>query len=54
MAHDYDPEDTARRSKRDRIARLRKRISMLSDTDETVMELRGILQGILDLLEDEL
>lgn len=55
MAHDYDPDDTAtRRTKRDKIERLRTRVRAMSDTDETVLELRGILQGVLDLLEDEL
>lgn len=46
--------DNGPRSKRNRINRLRTRIKALSDTDETVLELRGILQGTLDLLEDEL
>lgn len=46
--------DHSDRAVHERIERLRRRVRELSDTDELVLELRGILQGILDLLGDEL
>lgn len=42
--------DHSDRDKRDRIERLRKRL----DAARTPEQLRGVLQGILDLLADEL
>lgn len=54
MAHDFDPDDTAaRRTKRDRITRLRERLSR-AKTFKSHDDLCAVLAGILDLLGDEL
>lgn len=45
--------DHSDRDRRDRIERLRRRLKML-DLPPGMSELRGVLQGILDLLADEL
>jgi len=50
MSQDTDKK----RSKRERIARLRERVKRLPDYEDFSLDVRGILQGILDLLEDEL
>lgn len=44
-----------KRSKRDRIERLRRRLRATQQTEqEAITSLRDILKGTLDLLEDEL
>jgi hypothetical protein len=51
MAERSDHSD---RDKRDRIERLRKRLADVPCKSSGELALRGILQGILDLLADEL
>jgi hypothetical protein len=42
------------RSKRDRIERLRKRLKELASLSPVAVQLRDVINGILDLLADEL
>lgn len=46
-------EDKAR-SRRERIERLRRRLTHVQHNDAAVRLLRDVLKGVLDLLEDEL
>lgn len=46
--------DHGDRSKEERIERLRRRLAELDSLSPVAVKLRGILQGVLDLLEDEL